>query len=106
MGDVVALLSCLMRRSAQSANSNHLVWAFLKQHWTDLVSKYTLSGNHITELLIAAAQSFHSTLDLEDMRAWMETHPLSSAQHSSAAALTIIEQNIAFVDNSLPPLCR
>jgi aminopeptidase N len=78
-----------------------LAWAFLKQHWTGLESKLTISGGDTT--IISALSSFCDAAARDDISAFFARHPLPAAARTLSQTIERIN-NCASLRTAQTPI--
>jgi aminopeptidase N len=85
-----------------NAAINHRVWAFVKQHWTELAPKVTVALSDVR--LVQSLGSFCDAESREDIRSFFTARKLASASRALDQTLERIDNCIAMKQKQKPAL--
>jgi len=96
--DTTLYLSGFLRNPAINARA----WSFVKQHWSTLQPKFSISGGDVG--IVMSLQSFCDVKSRDDIRAFLASHKLPAASRSIDQTLERINSCIAVKERQTPSL--
>jgi aminopeptidase N len=94
--------SLYLREFLRNPAINMRAWAFVKQHWSALAPKFSISGGDVG--LVLSLQSFCDVKARDDIRAFLASHKLPAASRSIDQTLERINSCIAVKERQTPAL--
>nr|XP_022919548.1 glutamyl aminopeptidase-like isoform X1 [Onthophagus taurus] len=82
-----------------------IVWEYVREHWEDLVDRFTLNERNLGTMIPTITQSFSSQTKLDEMEAFFAKYPNAGAGASARLrALETVRNNIKWLSQYKEPV--
>lgn len=84
-----------------------VVWEFVREHWEDLVARFTLNERYMGRMIPAITTRFSTETKLEEMEAFFAKYPEAGAGTASRQqALETVKYNINWMKTNLEQVAQ
>lgn len=84
-----------------------IVWEFVREHWEDLVARFTLNERYMGRMIPAITARFSTETKLEEMEAFFAKYPEAGAGTASRKqALETVKYNINWMKTNLEEISQ
>lgn len=93
--------TCL-QNIADNPVGESIVWEFVREHWQDLVDRFTLNERYMGRMIPAITARFATVTKLEEMESFFAKYPEAGAGTASRQqALEAVKYNINWMKTNL-----
>lgn len=95
----------LLGSISSNRNGEDLVWGYVRDHWEDLVARFTLNERNLGRLIPTITSRFSTESRLDEIKSFFEKYPEAGAgANARKQALEAVENNIKWLNTNQPAI--